>query len=145
MLSAKEIKQRIKSISSIKQITRAMEMVAASRLKKVEARVLASRAYAEKMQQILSHLCSYGSSEKAHPLLTERAHEVPVIKIILITADKGLCGAYNNNIIQKVVKFAKEHANKAIRLVHIGKKGNLYFSKRNYSIEKYFPENVEKF
>lgn len=145
MLSAKEIKQRIRSISSIKQITRAMEMVAASRLKKVESRVLASRAYTERMHQILNHLVSSSSLETAHPCFAERAHEIPVIKIILITADKGLCGAYNNNVIQKVVKFAKEHADKTIRLVHIGKKGNLYFSKGGYSIEKYFPENVEKF
>ncbi len=145
MLSAKEIKQRIRSISSIKQITRAMEMVAASRLKKVESRVLASRAYTGRMHQILNHLVSSSSLETAHPCFAERAHEIPVIKIILITADKGLCGAYNNNVIQKVVKFAKEHADKTIRLVHIGKKGNLYFSKGGYSIEKYFPENVEKF
>ncbi|MBU6391615.1 MAG: ATP synthase F1 subunit gamma [Planctomycetota bacterium] len=145
MLSTKEIKQRIRSISSIKQITRAMEMVAASRLKKVESRVLASRAYTERMHQILNHLVSSSSLETAHPCFAERAHEIPVIKIILITADKGLCGAYNNNVIQKVVKFAKEHADKTIRLVHIGKKGNLYFSKGGYSIEKYFPENVEKF
>lgn len=145
MLSTREIKQRLRSITSIKQITRAMEMVAASRLKRVESRVLASRAYTDKMHQILSHLVSSASLEAAHPCFVERAHEVPVIKIILITADKGLCGAYNNNIIQKVVKFAKEHADKTIRLVHIGKKGNLYFSKAGYSIEKYFPENVEKF
>lgn len=145
MLSTKEIKQRIRSVTGIKQITRAMEMVAASRLKKVESRVLASRGYTDRMRQILSHLVSSSSLETAHPCFAERAHEVPVIKIILITADKGLCGAYNNNIIQKVVKFAKEHADKTIKLIHIGKKGYLYFSKRGYSIEKYFPENVEKF
>jgi F-type H+-transporting ATPase subunit gamma len=122
-----------------------MEMVAASRLKKVESRVLASRAYTERMHQMLSHLISSSSLETIHPCFTEKAGEIPVIKVLLITADKGLCGAYNNNIIQKVVKFAKEHADKTIRLVHIGKKGNLYFSKGGYSIDKYFPENVEKF
>ncbi|MBM4065671.1 MAG: ATP synthase F1 subunit gamma [Planctomycetes bacterium] len=144
MLSTREIKQRLRSITGIKQITRAMEMVAASRLKRVESRVLASRAYTDKMRQILSHLVSSSSLETVHPCFVERAHEVPVIKIILITADKGLCGAYNNNIIDKVEKFASEHADKTIKLVLIGKKGNLYFSKSGYSIEKYFPETVEK-
>ena len=144
MLSTKEIKQRIRSISSIKQITRAMEMVAASRLKKVESRVLASRAYTERMQQVLSHLASSIPSERSHPLFTAKEH-TPAIKIVLITADKGLCGAYNNNIIQTTVKFIKENTGKTIKLIHIGKKGNLYFSKGGYSIEKYYPENVEKF
>lgn len=144
MLSTREIKQRIRSVSSIKQITRAMEMVAASRLKRVESRVLASRTYTEKMHMVLSHLVS--SLEGAHPWFVEKGHEVPTIKIILITADKGLCGAYNNNIIQKVVRFIKEQTNKKVKLTLIGKKGYLYFSKGNYAplIEKYIPESIEK-
>lgn len=148
MLSTREIKQRIRSITSIKQITRAMEMVAASRLKKVESRVLASRAYTDRMHQMLSHLVSSASSlETAHPCFVERAHEIPVIKIILITADKGLCGAYNNNIIKKVVEFIQVHANKKVKLILVGKKGNTYFSKGNYvsAKERYIPEPVEKF
>ncbi|GJQ23945.1 ATP synthase F1 subunit gamma [Candidatus Brocadia sapporoensis] len=144
MLSTREIKQRIRSITSIKQITRAMEMVAASRLKKVESRVLASRTYTEKMHSVLSHLVS--SLESTHPWFAEKEQEAPVIKIILITADKGLCGAYNNNIIQKAMKFIREKARKEIKLTLIGKKGYLYFTKGRYAslIEKYIPENVEK-
>lgn len=144
MLSTREIKQRIRSITSIKQITRAMEMVAASRLKKVESRVLASRAFTEKMHAVLSHLVS--SLEGSHPWFAEKEQKVPVIKIILITADKGLCGAYNNNVIQKVVKFIKEKNGQEIKLTLIGKKGYWYFSKGKYAslIEKYIPENVEK-
>lgn len=145
MLSTREIKQRLRSITSIKQITRAMEMVAASRLKKVESRVLASRAYTEKMQQVLSHLVSTSSLETAHPCFAEKDQENPIVKVILVTADKGLCGAYNNNIIQKTVRFVAEQANKQVKLILLGRKGYLYFSKRNYIIEKYFPENVEKF
>ncbi|MEB2308603.1 MAG: ATP synthase F1 subunit gamma [Candidatus Brocadiaceae bacterium] len=144
MLSTREIKQRIRSITSIKQITRAMEMVAASRLKKVESRVLASRTYTEKMHSVLSHLVS--SLESTHPWFAEKEQEAPVIKIILITADKGLCGAYNNNVIQKAMKFIREKAGKEIKLTLIGKKGYLYFTKGRYAslIEKYIPENVEK-
>jgi F-type H+-transporting ATPase subunit gamma len=144
MLSTREIKQRIRSITSIKQITRAMEMVAASRLKKVETKVLASRTYTEKMHSVLSHLVS--SLESTHPWFVEKGQETPVIKVILITADKGLCGAYNNNIIQKVVKFIREKTDKEIKLILIGKKGYLYFSKGRYAslVEKYIPESVEK-
>jgi len=144
MLSTREIKQRIRSVTSIKQITRAMEMVAASRLKKVEMKVQASRAYADKMRQVLSHLVASPSLDTASPCFVDKSAANPVIKVILITSDKGLCGAYNNNIIQTFVKFAKEHAGKTIQLTLIGKKGNYYFSKRAYSVEKYLPENVEK-
>ncbi|MBE7445143.1 MAG: ATP synthase F1 subunit gamma [Planctomycetia bacterium] len=144
MLSTREIKQRIRSITSIKQITRAMEMVAASRLKKVESRVLASRAFTEKMHSVLNHLVS--SLESTHPWFAEKEQAVPVIKIILITADKGLCGAYNNNIIQKVVKFIRENTGKEIKLTLIGKKGYLYFSKGRQAslVEKYIPESTER-
>ncbi|MCF6155845.1 MAG: ATP synthase F1 subunit gamma [Candidatus Brocadia sp.] len=144
MLSTREIKQRIRSITSIKQITRAMEMVAASRLKKVESKVIASRTYTEKMHSVLSHLVS--SLEGIHPWFAEKEQAVPVIKVILITADKGLCGAYNNNIIQKVVKFIREKEGREIKLTLIGKKGYLHFTKGRYAslIEKYIPEGVEK-
>ncbi len=144
MLSTREIKQRIRSVTSIKQITRAMEMVAASRLKKVESRVQASRAYADKMRQVLSHLVASPSLGSANPCFVDRSAENPVIKVVLITADKGLCGSYNNNVIQLLVRFARDHVGKTIKLILIGKKGNYYFSKRDYMIEKYFPENVEK-
>ncbi|UJS17205.1 MAG: ATP synthase F1 subunit gamma [Candidatus Jettenia sp.] len=144
MLSTREIKQRIRSISSIKQITRAMEMVAASRLKKVESRVVASRAYTERMHMVLNHLVS--TLEKAHPWFAEKGQEISVIKAILITGDKGLCGAYNNNIIQKVVRFMKDQSDKKVKLILIGKKGYQYFSKGIYApaIEEYIPESVEK-
>ncbi|TVM00436.1 MAG: ATP synthase F1 subunit gamma [Candidatus Brocadia sp. WS118] len=144
MLSTREIKQRIRSITSIKQITRAMEMVAASRLKKVESRVLASRAFTEKMHAVLSHLVS--SLESTHPWFAEKEQKVPVIKVVLITADKGLCGAYNNNVIQRVVKFIKEKTGQEVKLTLIGKKGYSYFSRGKYAslIEKHIPESVEK-
>ena len=144
MLSTREIKQRIRSVTSIKQITRAMEMVAASRLKKVESRVQASRTYTDKMRLVLSHLVASQSLDTTSSCFVDKSGEVPVIMAILITADKGLCGAYNNNVIHSFVRFAKEHADKTIKLVLIGKKGYYYFSKKEYSIEKYFPENVEK-
>lgn len=147
MLSTREIKQRLRSITSIKQITRAMEMVAASRLKRVESRVIASRTYTDRMHQVLSRLISCRPPEKSHPWFTDKGHKTENVKIVLITGDKGLCGAYNNNIIKKVVEFIQVHANKNVKLVLIGKKGNVYFSKGKYTSakERYIPETVEKF
>ncbi|MDR4507151.1 MAG: ATP synthase F1 subunit gamma [Candidatus Brocadiaceae bacterium] len=147
MLSTREIKQRIRSITSIKQITRAMEMVAASRLKKVETRVVASRAYTDKMLQIYSHLASSRPSETEISSHKGNEQEKSVIKILLITADKGLCGAYNNNVVQKLVKFIHGQTNKKSKILLLGKKGNQYFSKRSnvYEVEKYFPQSVENF
>jgi len=147
MLSTREIKQRLRSITSIKQITRAMEMVAASRLKRVESRVIASRTYTDRMHQVLSRLISCRPPEKSHPWFTDKGHKTENVKIVLITGDKGLCGAYNNNIIKKVVEFIQVHANKNVKLVLVGKKGNVYFSKGKYAPakERYIPETVEKF
>lgn len=145
MQSTREIKERIRGISSIKQITRAMEMVAASRLKKVESRVHASRTFAEKLHQMVSDLISSLPQESAYRWFAKKESVNSPVKVILITADKGLCGAYNNNIIQKTVRFIKEN-NRQVKLILIGKKANLYFSKRRdvYSIEEYIPESVEK-
>ncbi|MDN3513446.1 MAG: ATP synthase F1 subunit gamma [Candidatus Brocadia sp.] len=147
MLSTREIKLRIKGVTSIKQITRAMEMVAASRLKKVESRVLSSRTYTEKMHGVLSRLISCKPHEESHPWFTDKEHMADNVKIVLITGDKGLCGAYNNNIIKKTVEFIQQNASKKPKLILLGKKGNFYFSKGNYAHakERYIPEPVEKF
>ena len=141
MQSTREIKSRIKGVTNIQQITRAMEMVAANRLRKAEARLMAARPYTERMGQLLNYLAS-NFIGKTHSLLKEK--EVKVIKLIVITSDKGLCGAYNTNILQYVQKFIRENPNKEIQLTLIGRKGFLFFQKRNHPIEKYFLEGVEK-
>lgn len=142
MQSTREIKSRIKGVTNIQQITRAMEMVAANRLRKAEARLMAARHYTERMRQLLNYLAS-NFIGKTHYLLKEK-EEVKVIKLIVITSDKGLCGAYNTNILQYVQKFIRENPNKEIQLTLMGRKGFLSLQKRNHPIEKYFPEGVEK-
>ena len=146
MLSTREIKQRIRSITSIKQITRAMEMVAASRLKRVESRVIASRTFTGKMHQVLSRLISCSPPEKSHPLFTDKEHEAENVRIVLITGDKGLCGAYNNNIIKKVVGFIQAHTSKKVKLILVGKKGTSFFKRKVCACKgKIHSEPVEKF
>ena len=141
MESTKDIKNRIKSITNIKQITRAMEMVAANRLKKAEGRALSSRPYTQNITSILSNLTE-STPEKAH--FVEPKENVKKIMVLLITSDKGLCGAYNTNAIQNTVKFLKENSDKEITLHLMGKKGNIFFQNRPYTIGEYYTETVEE-
>ncbi len=141
MDSIRDIKRRIKSIKNIQQITRAMEMVAANRLKKAEARAVAARPYAENITSVLSHITE-STPEKAH--FFNSKEEVKKIRVILITSDKGLCGAYNTNAIQHALKFIKENSQKELKLHLLGKKGNNYFKNRPYTIEQYYTDTVEQ-
>jgi F-type H+-transporting ATPase subunit gamma len=122
MPSAREIKKRIRSVKNIGQITRAQESVAASKVRFAQARVLASRAFAEKAWEILLNVQSAGTKgAPLHPLLTART-EVTNIMIVVITSDRGLAGAYNTNIIRVAQRFA-ERLGKPARFVTMGRKG----------------------
>lgn len=122
MPSARDIKNRIRSVKNIGQITRAQETVAASRVRRAQARVLASRAFSEKAWEILLNVQS--SSAKGipqHPLLASR-DALNQIMIVLITSDRGLAGAFNSNIIRVAERFA-QRLNKPVRYVTVGRKG----------------------
>lgn len=122
MATAREVKKRIKSVKNIAQITRAMEAVSASRVRRAQARVLASRAYSTKAWEILLNVQSMSTKGvPLHPLLTERT-EINNVLILLVTSDRGLAGAYNTNIIRVAQRFA-ERLNKPTRFVTIGRKG----------------------
>jgi len=124
MPSAREIKKRIRSVKNIAQIARALEAEAATKVRKAQARALASRAYSEKAWEILLNVQSAaqsGGGEALHPLLTER-EEIKSIMIVLVTSDRGLCGAYNANIIRASRRFA-QRLGKPVKWVTIGKKG----------------------
>ncbi len=122
MATAREVKKRIRSVKNISQITRALEAVSASRVRKAQARVLASRAFAEKAWEILLNVQSTSTKGvPLHPLLTARA-EVKSVMVVLITSDRGLAGAFNSNIIRVAQRFA-QRIGKPVRYVTIGKKG----------------------
>lgn len=123
MASAREIKKRIRSVKNIGQIARALEAEAATKVRRAQARALASRAYAEKAWEILLNVQSaaQGGGGAMHPLLTER-EEIKKIMIVLITSDRGLCGAYNTNIIRVAQRFAYRMG-KPVEWVTVGKKG----------------------
>lgn len=122
MPSARDIKNRIRSVKNIGQVTRALEAVSASRVRKSQARVLASRAYAEKAWEILLNVQSAGQKGvPMHPLLTER-EDIKTIMIVLVTSDRGLAGAFNTNILRVAQRFA-QRLGKNVKWVTVGRKG----------------------
>ncbi len=141
MLSTREIKERIRGVTNIQKITRAMEMVAASRLRRAEARVVASRPYNEKLTGLLNYLATTTVGQTHHLL---KPRDTKVIKVLLITSDKGLCGSYNTNIMQHAVRFVRQNSDKDVRLTLIGKKGKTFFRGRRFNIETNVPHDVEK-
>lgn len=132
MPGTKEIRRRIRSVISIQQITRAMEMIAVSRLKRAEERLRAARPYAEKIQELMESLAP-SLPRVDHPLLVRR--EIKRIGLVLITSDKGLCGGYNTNVIAQANRFITQHPDKEIRLILVGRKGYDFFRRRTYPID----------
>jgi len=122
MPTAREVKKRIRSVKNISQITRALEAVSASKVRRAQARVIASRVFAEKAWEILLNVQAMSSKgQPLHPLLTER-EDIKKILIVLITSDRGLAGAYNSNIIRVAQRFA-ERLGKPVEFITIGRKG----------------------
>jgi F-type H+-transporting ATPase subunit gamma len=120
--STREIRRRIRSIKNISQVTRAMQMVAASKMRRAQEQVLATRPYTEKAWQVLSDLAAQrGVDETAHPLLRLR-EDIKTVGMVLITADKGLCGSYNHNMIQAAFRFVTE-LRYPVQLITVGKRG----------------------
>lgn len=121
MPTAREVKKRIRSVKNISQITRALEAVSASRVRRAQARVLASRAFAEKAWEILLNVQNASKGAALHPLLTKR-EDVKKIMVVLITSDRGLAGAFNTNIIRATQRFT-ERLGAPVEYVTIGQKG----------------------
>lgn len=121
MASARDVKNRIKSVKNISQITRALEAVSASRVRRAQERVLASRNYAEKAWEILLNVNAASKGKAPHPMLTER-EELNTVLIVLITSDKGLAGSYNTNVIRVADRF-EQRVGKPVKYVTVGRKG----------------------
>ena len=130
MSSTSDIRRRIKSVKSIQQITKAMKMVAAARLRKAQDKALASKPYTDKMIEILNNVAQ-GVEDISHPLLSVR--EVKKVAYLILTSDKGLAGAYSSNVIREALPFIKGRDNVSISTV--GRKGRDYFRHRGYEID----------
>lgn len=125
MAGGKEIRTKIKSVQNTRKITKAMEMVAASKMRKAQERMWAARPYAEKARQLAANLAAANLTDYNHPFLVEK-EDVKSIGVILVTTDKGLCGGLNTNILRQLVNNMRqweEDGVKEIRLCCIGNKG----------------------
>ena len=127
MAGAKEIRTKIKSIQNTQKITRAMEMVAASKMRKAQERMQQARPYAAKMRQVIAHM-SAAHSEYKHPFLVSR-EEVKRVGYVVVTSDRGLCGGLNNNLLRSVVQDLDAWREKGVEadFCVIGNKGAVFF------------------
>ncbi|MGI6451486.1 MAG: ATP synthase F1 subunit gamma [Desulfitobacteriia bacterium] len=131
MAGVRDIRRRIRSVSNMQQITKAMKMVAAAKLRRAQEKVIASRPYANQMQDVLTRLAQ-AQTDVSHPLLEKR----PVQKIgyVLVTSDRGLCGGFNANLIRLTRGVLEEQKEAQAGLVAIGRKGSDYFGRRKVEI-----------
>jgi F-type H+-transporting ATPase subunit gamma len=134
MASGKEIKGKIASVQSTKKITRAMEMVAASKMRKAQERMSASKPYASRMRQVVAHLAN-ADLEYRHVYLQER--EVKNVGYIVVSSDRGLCGGLNVNLLKNVVKSAKAWEEKGAKTSYcvVGSKGMSFFKSVGGNVE----------
>lgn len=128
MANLLDIRRRIKSVKNTQQITKAMKMVSASKLRRAQERVINARPFAEKMAEVLADLANQTSEDFQHPLLDQRGDQRYLV--VLMTADKGLCGAFNANLIKAAQVFVKEHPDKQIEFLTVGRKGRDFFRRR---------------
>lgn len=131
MATLRDIKRRIRSVQNTRQITRAMEMVSAAKLRRAQGRVERARPYAEKMQLILDNL-SAASGTVAHPFFAQR--DIKKRTLVLVTSDRGLCGSFNHNLIRRARTFLNQYDPSTVDLVCVGKKGFDVYKKQQYSI-----------
>ena len=145
MATLRDIRTRIGSVQNTQQVTRAMKMVAAAKLRRAQENIFKTRPYAYKIGEIIEHLKRQGAVE-AHPLLQEH-EEIKGALIIVVTGDRGLAGAFNSNVIKTAEtliasKYAELHANGTLQIVGAGRKGVEYFSKRGYTMAGDFSGGV---
>ena len=139
MANVRDYRTRIRSVKSTQQITRAMKMVAAAKLRRAQDRILAARPYARKMLEVLSSLAARANPEK-HPLLLRRPEEK--VLVVVMTADKGLCGSFNTNIVNRAravlddLAATGESPARTVQVDIIGRKARDWFRRRQYPVRR---------
>jgi F-type H+-transporting ATPase subunit gamma len=135
MPSLIDIRRRIRSVKNTQQITKAMKMVSAAKLRRAQDRVIAARPYASALRKVIANVAAAGAGDDrvaANPLLAQRPEKHALL--ILVSADKGLAGAFNTNLIKAAVRFPAEHGGAETTLELIGRKGRDFFRKRNAKV-----------
>jgi len=133
--SLRAVRRKIRSVQNIQQITLAMKMVAAAKLRRAQGQVTAGKPYFEKMQQLMERL-GPEARRVEHPLLAERP-EVRASALVVITGNRGLCGSYNANLLRTAERFMAAAPNKVWKLLTVGRKGNEFLTRRTHDIESY--------
>lgn len=137
MPSLRQIRRRIRTVQNTGKITRAMEMVAAVKMRRAQQSVLAARPYAEKMAELLSHLAGMPSDEDPHPLLQTRP--INTVTLVHVTPDRGLCGALPGNLNRRAASFILEdHAGTPVSVVTVGRKGRDFMVRANRDVQAVF-------
>jgi F-type H+-transporting ATPase subunit gamma len=132
MANLLDLRRRIKSVKNTQQITKAMKMVSAANLRRAQERAVSARPFATKMTEVLTGLASHTDEDFSHPLLDARGDERYLL--VLVTADKGLAGAFNANLIKAAQAFIRERSGKSIELLAVGRKGRDFFRRRDIQI-----------
>jgi F-type H+-transporting ATPase subunit gamma len=137
MATLREIRRRIAGVKSTQKITKAMKMVAAAKLRRAQDAIISARPYARKMRELLQHLIA-ATEECDNPFMVQR--DVKKIALVIVTSDRGLCGAFNTNIIKAAssyinINYSKENNEGNLYLVTIGRKSYDFFIKRSYKID----------
>lgn len=137
MASGKDLKRRIASVKSTQQITKAMKMVAASRLRRAQDAIVQARPYASGIHSVVATISASDGAREFHPLLAKR--EVKKVNVILITSDRGLCGGFNANLVKRAEALYKEEASKYEKFVFtcIGKRGFEYLNIKKIPVHQY--------
>jgi F-type H+-transporting ATPase subunit gamma len=130
-----DLRRRIRSVKSTQQITKAMKMVSAARLRRAQERMMAARPFAHKMLEVLTSLATRANPEN-HPLLQVKGDQN--VELLVVTGDRGLAGSFNANLIKAALHFLEERHNYSLSLHLVGRKGYEYFKKRKYSISNYY-------
>ena len=131
-----EIRRRLKSVKNTQQITKAMKMVSAARLRRAQDRVVTARPFANKMTEVLGELAKRTDEDFHHPLLDLRGDQRYLL--VLTTADKGLCGAFNTNLTKAAQAFMRDNSGKTIEIMAVGRKGRDFFRNRRAVIASEF-------
>ena len=138
MATLREVKKRIKTVVSTRRITSAMEMVAASKLRRAQQKIEQTRPYSQKMDEMLQHLAAGSSGDISHPFFEQR--EPKKKTLVLVTSDRGLCGSFNSNVIRRAVNWLREEGLPEVEIVTVGKKGNDLLKSRQWEIINNFSD-----
>jgi F-type H+-transporting ATPase subunit gamma len=132
MATLRDIQRRIRSVESTQKITKAMKMVAAAKFRRAQERILGARPYAKKMNELMSGLVER-TGDDTHPLLARR--DTGRKRLVIITADKGLCGAFNSHILRESMRFLHGADETSVTLVVVGKKARDFYRRRHFTVK----------